>query len=113
MDDRNVGVLGGQAAEHRSPREHTAGGASPFGAFGSFGPLALILATVGLYGLLSHRINQERRSIAIVYVIGMAALSGVGSWSANLPARRAALWNLPMHFAGISGLAPGRLPPQN
>jgi predicted permease len=41
----------------------------------AFGVLALILATVGLYGVLSYRIGQQRRSIGVRIALGASPSS--------------------------------------
>jgi ABC-type antimicrobial peptide transport system permease subunit len=41
----------------------------------AFGVLALILASVGLYGILSYRIGQQRRSIGIRMALGASPSS--------------------------------------
>jgi len=44
--------------------------------FAGFACLAMLLAAVGLYGLLSYRVSQRRRDIGILLALG-AAPSGV------------------------------------
>jgi ABC-type antimicrobial peptide transport system permease subunit len=55
------------------------------GLSGVFGALALILAAVGLYGVLSYRIGQQRQSIGIRMALGASpssvALSVLGQSS--------------------------------
>jgi ABC-type antimicrobial peptide transport system permease subunit len=40
--------------------------------FGSFGALSLLLALIGLYGLVSQEVEQSRRSIGIRMALGAA-----------------------------------------
>jgi len=44
----------------------------------AFGALAMILASVGLYGMLSYRIGQQRQSIGIRMALGASPSSVMG-----------------------------------
>jgi ABC-type antimicrobial peptide transport system permease subunit len=49
------------------------------GLSGAFGALALILASVGLYGVVSYGVNQQRQSIGIRMALGASPSSIVVS----------------------------------
>src|SRR5262249_37704826 len=63
----------------------------------AFGALAMILASVGLYGVLSYRIGQQRQSIGIRMALGASPASVAGGvlWQSGFVIAAGLLCGLP------------------
>jgi len=71
-------ALGSVRSIQQIRRQSLAGASQPAFLIGAFATLAMLLAALGLYGVLSHAVTQQRREIGIRLALGASPSNVVG-----------------------------------